>query len=248
MGSNMIIKLKKKNLRVLSKEILTIQLLFFFFIIFFGCKYDPVTMIPMTPEEICTYMNEHFEGDFELLYSKSEDNNEEKTNSAYMKCSLFEDREILTKHGYENSVFGWRKTFLTNYNDIYYRADVEKAYSVLIENWFGSFEYKYVNTTISFLGDLKRFESFDDYLKSSPLIYYTVVINAKHESMKEYALIKAKSVYFDIHNRCEYPLRLNLYLWGDDDFDSLTEEAIANFGSDEDKYFYKDNSLENYSQ
>ena len=126
MGSNMIIKLKKKSLRVLSKTILTTQVLFFFFIIFFGCRYDPVTMIPMTPEEICTYMNEHFEGDFELLYSKSEDNSAEKSNSAYMKCSLFDDREILTKHGYTNSVLGWHKTFLTNYNDIYYRADVEK--------------------------------------------------------------------------------------------------------------------------
>ena len=247
----MIMKLKIKKDKLLLKTIL-LFLSFLIFFLFAGCKYDPETMIPMTPEEICAYMNDHFEGTFELVDSKSEDSDEEKSTSAYMKCSLFGERQVLTKHGYSKSKFGWGKVFLTNYNDIYYKNNVESAYSELINSWFGAYDYKYVNTTEAFLSDLAHFESFSEYLKSSPLIYYTVVINTCDEQIKQYALEKAKSVYFDIRNRREYPLRLYLYLWEDESYDSLTNEAIMKFGKKsesgyENQFYYRDESLENYS-
>lgn len=248
----MIMKLKNPSNRLFSKVIINSVLLLFFSAAFFSCKYDPETMIPMTPEEICAYMNDHFEGDFELVNSKSEDSSEEKSTSAYMKCSLFGERQVLTKHGYSKSKFGWGKVFLTNYNDIYYKNDVENAYSELINNWFNAYDYKYVNTTEPFLSELTHFNSFSEYLKSSPLIYYTVVINTCEDEIKQYALEKAKSVYFDIRNKREYPLRLYLYLWEDDSYDALTTEDIMQFGKksepgDENQYYYRDEGLENYS-
>ena len=129
---------------------------------------------------------------------------------------------------------------------------MENAYSELINNWFNAYDYKYVNTTEPFLSELTHFYSFSEYLKSSPLIYYTVVINACEDEIKQYALEKAKSVYFDIRNKREYPLRLYLYLWEDDSYDSLTTEDIMQFGKksepgDENQYYYRDEGLENYS-
>lgn len=243
---DMIMKLKNQSNRFCVKTILSTVILLLFFSVFFSCKYDPVTMIPMTPEEICTYMNEHFEGEFELVNSKSEDSGEEKSTSAYMKCSLFGERQVLTKHGYSKSKFGWGKIFLTNYNEIYYKDNVEQTYGELLEGWFGSFEYKYVNSTDAFLNDLAVYNSFADYLKSAPLICYNAVINTCDEEVKQYALEKAKAVCFDIRNKREYPVWLYLYLWDDEDFDSLTTEAVADLRY-ENKFYYRDESLENYS-
>ncbi len=250
--TDMIMKLKNQSNRLYVKTIMNTVLLLFLVSVFFSCKYDPETMIPMTPEEICAYMNEHFEGEFELLYSKSENSDKEKTNSAYMKCSLFGDRQVLTIHGYSESKFGWHETFLTNYDELFYRENVEAAYSELFKDWFGAFEYKYVYSPAGVLSDLAHFKSFEEYLKSSPLIYYTVVINTCSDTVKQYALTKAKSVYFDIKNRREYPIRIYLYLWEDTDFADITEEQMQSFryssedGKEKD-FRYTDEDLENYS-
>lgn len=245
----MIMKLKKSK-SLFIKTLVQVLVLLSFSSLFFSCKYDPETMIPMTPEEICAYMNDNFEGTFELFDSKSEDSNKEKSNTAYMKCSLFSDRTIVTKHGYEESKFGWRKTFLTNYYEIYYSDDVEKLYSGMIEEWFGAFDYKYVNSTSAFLNILDHYSNFEEYLKSSPLIYYTVVVKTSDEQMEQYALQKAKSVGFDIRNKREYPLRLYLYFWVDDGFDALTDDFIKDLRTtyeSDDRYYYVDENLENYS-
>ena len=242
---DMVLKLKKHNA-------LPVIFLCCIVLLFSGCKYNSEAMIPMTPQEICDYMNAHFSGDFELINSKSEDTSEEKSYSAYMNCSLFPNRTVLTKHGYVKSKFGWTKTFVTNYNEIYYKKDIEQTYSALIDNWFNSFDYKAVYSTGDFLSDAVVYETLADYLKTSPLVYYTVVVNASDEEIKQYAVLKAKSVSYDIRNKREYPLRLYLYLWEDDDFSTLTEESIKSFGKNnvsgkESQYYYNEESLENYS-
>ena len=253
MDINMITRFRNQNNRFHLQTILNTVLLFLLLSVFFSCKYDPETMIPMTPEAICKYMNEHFEGEFELIDFTTEDSDEEKSNCATMKCSLFGDKTVQTKHGYSDSIFGWHKIFLTNYNEIYYRENVEKTYGKLIKDWFGSFEYKYVHSRDNSWSDVVVYKSFEDYLKSSPMISYKVVINACDEDVKQYAIKKAKSVYFDIRNKREYPISIELYLWDDEDFALLSEETILDFGrsndsTDSNQYRYFDVNLENYSQ
>ena len=239
------IKLRKKNSYVI------IQFLFCCILFsLFGCKYDPETMIPMSSEEICNYMKSHFEGDFEIVYNKIEDSNVEKSNSVYMRCSLFPGRTVITKHGYSDSIFGWGSIFVTNYNELYFRDDIERAYGELIKGWFGAFEMKYVLSSSDNLTDVANYKTFTDYLQTSPYISYNVVLNIIDEEVKENAILKAKSVYFDIRNKREYPLHLNLYLWEDDNFNTLNDDTIRAFVNSLDKYenqfYYKDEILENY--
>ena len=207
-------------------------------IILAGCKYDPNVMVPMTPEEICDFMNRNFEGTFELTAKKLEDTTKTKINTATMKCSLFPEQLVLTRHGWEEDPkWGWQETFQTNYNIIFFSKEVENNYSRLLEDWFGNFEYKAVNASAIEFEQLQTFTNFHDYLNSSPSIRYNVVINAADETVRNYASKKAKSVFYDIKNRHEYPLLLLLYLWEDEEFELLTSEQIAAF-SYEDKYFY----------
>ena len=209
-------------------------------------------MIPMSSKEICDYMNEHFEGDFVIEKEETVDDEKETSNTVFMTCSKFPGKTVVTKHGYMCSVFGWGKVFETNYNSIYYSDDIEKTYDVIIENWFGAFDTKYVFVSGNNMYDIAHFKSFSDFLKSRPYIDYTVVLNTNDEKVHEYARLKAKSVSFDIKANRDYPLWINLYLWDADNFDSLTENDIRAFGKNtddtfEDKFYYDEETLENYS-
>ncbi len=240
------------RLRKLSRCIVIQILLCCIAFSFLGCEYDPETMIPMSPSEICKYMNDNFEGRFEIERDKIVDNEEETSNLVYMKCSKLPGKTVITKHGYERSVFGWGKVFKTNYYSLYYRDDVERTYNEFMENWFGAFETKYVFLDDYYLYDIAHFTTFSDFLKSRPNIDYTVVLNTNDAKIHEYALIKAKAVSFDIKTNRDYPLWINLYLWDADNFDALTEDDIRAFGNDtdssyEDDFYYSEEALENYS-
>ena len=209
-------------------------------------------MIPKSSEEVCKYMNENYEGDFVFERCETVDDEKEISNIVYMTCSKLPGKTVITKHGYTCSVFGWGEVFQTNYYGLYFEDDVEKTYNEMIENWFGAFDTKYCYINSNYLYDVAHFETFSDFLKSSPSIYYTVVLNTNDEKVYEYALIKAKSVSFDIKTNRDYPLWLNLYLWKADNFATLTEDDIRAFGNDtdasyEDDFYYSEEALENYS-
>ncbi|MCR4734592.1 MAG: hypothetical protein K5829_06285 [Treponema sp.] len=219
--------------------------------LFFSCKYDPETMIPMTAEEICSYMNQNFEGDFELIDKASTDNSEYKINTAYMKCSLFPNQTVTVFHGYWQTIFGWSKTCCTNYNDIYYKKELEKTYAELIENWFGAYEYKAVLSELSSQSSsqIKQFSTLKDYLASRPIIEYKVVLNTSDPSVKNYAEQKARSVSYDIRNQREYLIDLELYLWDDkNSFNNLSDSDLKDLEPYSNEYYYCESSMENYSE
>ena len=197
-------------------------------------------------------MNEHYEGNFVIERDETVDNEKEISITVFMACSKFPGKTVITKHGYTCSVFGWGEEFQTNYNSLYYQNDIKKTYNVMIENWFGAFETKYVLLEDYSLYNIAHFTSFSDFLKSRPNIDYTVVLNTNDKKVHEYALLKAKAVSFDIKANRDYLLWINLYLWDADNFDSLTEEDIRAFGNNtddsfEDKFYYEEEALENYN-
>lgn len=229
---------------------LLIGVLIFGSLLIFSCQYDPKTMIPMTPEEICNYMNQNFEGDFELIDEVYTDNDEAKANTAYMKCSLFLGETVETTHGYYHTIFGWRKIFETDYNHLYYKKDVEKVYGELIENWFGDYEYKMTFSVESTVpsSEIQKFSSFKEYLASRPFIKYKIVLNTSDATVKEYAKIKAKSVAYDIRNKRDYRINLYLYLWEDENSFNNLSDSDLNELSFSNEYYYREACTENYSE
>ena len=63
----------------------------------------------MTPEEICDYMNENFEGDFELIDQDIQNDDDNDISTVYLKCSLFPEEIVITTQGYSwvGNEIGW---------------------------------------------------------------------------------------------------------------------------------------------
>ena len=182
--------------------------------LFCSCQYNPKTMIPMTPQEICDYMNKNFKGDFELINEDIDDTTDVKVNTAYMKCSLFPEKTVVTSHGwYDDHHFGWRKHEQTNYNSLYFQNDIEKTYNELIENWFETFDYKFAYKNEDRMEDLKVFSSYQNYLNSKPYFNINVAVNTSTKETKDFVIQKVKAIAYDVTNSINYEIHLNLFLW-----------------------------------
>ena len=193
----------------------------------------------MTPEEICDYMNENFEGDFELIDKKIEDDDRGDVSIAYLKCSLFPEETVVAEQGYVwGGDGGWWEIKRTNYYYCVYKNQIEKKVAGYIQEWFGDFDYTIVNTTNAenvMCNMKKRYKNLDDYLSASIIIKFNIVIDTHDEETKTAAATKAQVA--EKSDKVEGSLRLFIFLYGDDNFTSLTEEDIKNMDTINSEYF-----------
>ena len=192
----------------------------------------------MTPEEICDYMNENFEGDFELIDKEIEDDDSADLSTAYLRCSLFPEETVVTEQGYVwGGDGGWWEIKRTNYYYFVYKKRIEKKVAGYVKDWFGDFNYKIVNTTDAedVMCNMKRYKSLDDYLNASIIIKFKIVIDTHDEETKTAVVAKAQQA--EKSDKVEASLRLFLFLYGDDNFTSLTDEDIKNMDTINSEYF-----------
>ena len=192
----------------------------------------------MTPEEICDYMNENFEGDFELIDKEIEDDDSADLSTAYLRCSLFPEETVVTEQGYVwGGDGGWWEIKRTNYYYCVYKNQIEKKVAGYIKCWFGEFDYKIVNTTDTeyVMCNMKQYKNLDDYLNASIIIKFKIVIDTHDEETKTAVVTKAQQA--EKSDKVEASLRLFLFLYGDDNFTSLTDEDIKNMDTINSEYF-----------
>lgn len=192
----------------------------------------------MTPEEICDYMNENFEGDFELIDKEIEDDDSADLSTAYLRCSLFPEETVVTEQGYVwGGDGGWWEIKRTNYYYCVYKNQIEKKVAGYIKEWFGEFDYKIVNTTDTeyVMCNMKQYKNLDDYLNASIIIKFKIVIDTHDEETKTAVVAKAQQA--EKSDKVEASLRLFLFLYGDDNFTSLTDEDIKNMDTINSEYF-----------
>lgn len=192
----------------------------------------------MTPEEICDYMNENFEGDFELIDKEIEDDDSADLSTAYLRCSLFPEETVVTEQGYVwGGDGGWWEIKRTNYYYCVYKNQIEKKVAGYIKDWFGEFDYKIVNTTDTeyVMCNMKQYKNLDDYLNASIIIKFKIVIDTHDEETKTAVVAKAQQA--EKSDKVEASLRLFLFLYGDDNFTFLTDEDIKNMDTINSEYF-----------
>ncbi len=193
----------------------------------------------MTPEEICDYMNENFEGDFELIDQDIQNDDDHDISTVYLKCSLFPEEIVITTQGYSwvGNEIGWGEIKRTNYYYCVYKNQIEKKVAGYIKDWFGEFDYKIVNTTDTeyVMRNMKQYKNLDDYLNASIIIKFKIVIDTHDEETKTAVVAKAQQA--EKSDKVEASLRLFLFLYGDDNFTSLTDEDIKNMDTINSEYF-----------
>ena len=205
-----------------------------------GCPFDPEKMIPKTPNQICSYMNENFEGDFVLIKSETEDTETTKGTVAYMSCTLFPGKTVITEHSYNETIFGWSSSFTTNYYPVKFENELKNFADAKIKEWFGSFEYKSAKISQpGFCSVETSYKTADEYISSKPAVRYNVVINAQDPAVKEAIKIKADSVAYDLKKAQDLWYWIEIFLDESEGFALLTETDINQLTSD-DSRFYKE--------
>jgi hypothetical protein len=194
----------------------------------------------MTPEEICDYMNENFKGDFELIDQEIQNDDDNDISTVHLKCSLFPDEIVIATQGYNwvGNEIGWWEIKETNYYYFVYKNQIEKKVAGYIKEWFGDFDYKIVNTTNAenvMCNMKRRYKNLDNYLNASIIIKFYIVIDTRDEETKTAAAAKAQLA--EKSDKVEGSLRLFIFLYGDDNFTSLTEEDIKNIDTINSEYF-----------
>ncbi len=200
----------------------------------------------MTPEEICDYMNENFEGDFELIDKEIEDDDSADLSTAYLRCSLFPEETVVTEQGYVwGGDGGWWEIKRTNYYYCVYKNQIEKKVAGYVKDWFGDFNYKIVNTTDAedVMCNMKRYKSLDDYLNASIIIKFNIVIDTHDEKTKN--AVAAKAEFTERNHKIEYSIRIFAFLYEDENFDALTEEEIKNMDTINSSYFFGGSFIRN---
>lgn len=192
----------------------------------------------MSPQEVCDYMNENFEGDFELLDAKREDTDDADITTAYLKCSLFPQETVVTRQGYAwGGDGGWWEIKQTNYYYFFYKNQIEEKVDGYIKNWFEDFDYKIANTTDEqqVMLNTKKYKSLKDYLSASIIVKFNIVIDTHDEETRTAVAVKAQEA--EKNDKIEGSLRLFIFLYENDNFNSLTEEAIKNMDTINSEYF-----------
>ena len=219
------------------KKVAVLTLLIISCTLFCSCIQDPDSLTPMSPDQICTYMNKEFGDYFKIVRSEQTDYGQNKTTTVYMNCSQLPGKTIVTTHGYHETMFGWKKVFDTNYNRLYFQDDIEKTYGDLMNDWFGTYEKKFSFSNPDTPESIQKYSSFQNYLSDTiTYIIYNVVINARDEDIIKSVQEKVVSVSKD--TRCKKPLCVRLYLWEDDaSFQELSSSNVAELKWN-DKYYY----------
>ena len=96
---------------------------------------------------------------------------------------------------------------------------------------------KIVNTTDTeyVMRNMKQYKNLDDYLNASIIIKFKIVIDTHDEETKTAVVAKAQQA--EKSDKVEASLRLFLFLYGDDNFTSLTDEDIKNMDTINSEYF-----------
>ena len=227
-------------MKIKNKLKLIFIISFLFFLL--GCPYNPVTMPVWSAQEICEYMNENFEGDFTISNSKNVDTRQEKSNTAFMTCSLFPEETVITKHGYTNGEMAWTHHFFTNYNYLLYKNQINQKANDFIKTKLGEFDYnitcKETSESSWIMSSPKQFKTLDEYLEDVYLIRFILAIDARDQEIKNQIETKVKAVLYDMKQDYSSPIVYYVYIIEDDSFDSLTPQGLCELEGD---YIYLDN-------
>lgn len=210
------------------------QLLFVipFVLILAGCPYNPETMSIWSADKICEYMNENFEGSFTITGGEMIDDSSGKYRIVHMTCPLFPDEIIISKHGYYSNMFGYHKTFETNYYYVKYKAQIEEIAADFIETKLQDFECKLANATDTYdtLSSVEnKYKDVNEYLDLKYLIYFSVAVHTPDEKTKKLLDVKLKALSYDKKSTEYDGSNINYYITtvdDDDSFEKLSKSDI----------------------
>ena len=206
--------------------------------IFCGCPHEKGST--MNSQEICELMNRNYKGDFEVIGEEFESNDYEDYCTAYLRCSLCPEETVVTTQGYYwGPDGGWWEIIETNYYYCIYKKEIEKKVEGYIKDCFEDFDYKCVNVTET--KDVMRsgkIKSLSDFLSGPAPVAasFNIVVDAHEEETKNNAASKAKQ--YEESDTAEINLKLRVYLYEGENFDSLTEEYIKNLDYYDSQYLF----------
>ncbi|MBO4533111.1 MAG: hypothetical protein J5726_05375 [Treponema sp.] len=197
-----------------------------------GCPYNPETMTIWSADKVCEYMNENFEGTFTVTGNETRDDSDGKYRIVYMTCSRFSQNEIIiSKYGYYSNMFGYHKSFETNYYYIVYRDQIEQTAKEFINTKLKDFTCKMenvTNTDNTLMPVENKYKDFADYVDNKYLIYFSVAVYTPDEESKNLLNVKLKSLSYDKESTEYTGKNINYYITtvGDDSFETLTKSDI----------------------